>query len=99
MKLKLLALTVVTVLSLCVPSVALAQGDPGSDDLSIWAVLSTVVYGVIGIILCILGYLSFDRLAKLDLRRELVEDQNIALGIMLAGVFVGIAIVVAAAVA
>ena len=79
-------------------SIALAQGPDGTEDLTIWGVLSTVVYGLIGIVLCILGYLAFDRLARLDLRRELVEDQNVALGIMLAGVFVGIAIVVAAAI-
>ena len=94
MKLKLLGLILLVTL-FWPSSVVLAQGE---EDLSLWAVLSTVVYGIIGIILCILGYLAFDRLARLDLRRELVEDQNIALGIMLAGVFIGIAIVVAAAI-
>jgi uncharacterized membrane protein YjfL (UPF0719 family) len=58
--------------------------------------LSTLVYGLIGILLAVVGYFVFDRLLKLDLRRELVEDQNTALGIMLAGVFIGISIVVAA---
>ena len=98
MKHKWLALVLLLVTFFGSPTVALAQGGAGAEDLSVWAVLSTVVYGVIGVLLCILGYLAFDRLARLDLRRELVEDQNIALGIMLAGVFIGIAIVVASAI-
>ena len=98
-KIKRFALALLVVTLLWPASVVLAQGRTGAEDLSVWEVLSTIVYGIIGIILCILGYLAFDRLAKLDLRRELVEDQNVALGIMLAGVFVGIAIVVAAAIA
>lgn len=96
MKRKLLALFLAV--SFWPPGVALAQGIGDADDLSLWAIVSTVVYGVIGILLCILGYWAFDRLARLDLKSELVEDQNIALGIVLAGVFVGIAIVVAAAI-
>ena len=54
--------------------------------------ISTVVYGVLGIALCVAGYFVFDKVAGLSLKRELVEDQNVAVGIMLAGVFIGIAI-------
>ena len=68
------------------------------EVLAITEIVSTLVYGLIGIGLCVLGYFAFDRLAGLDLQRELVEDQNTSLGIMLAGVFIGIAIVVAAAI-
>jgi uncharacterized membrane protein YjfL (UPF0719 family) len=95
MKLKLFAAFVLTAV---MPSgIALAQGTPGaSNDLAPMPLLSTLVYGLIGILLAVVGYFVFDRLLKLDLRRELVEDQNTALGIMLAGVFIGISIVVAA---
>jgi uncharacterized membrane protein YjfL (UPF0719 family) len=97
MKLKLF---VAFILAAVMPSgIALAQDAPGTSNalavLSLLSLLSTLVYGVIGIILVVLGYFVFDRLLKLDLRRELVEDQNTALGIMLAGVFIGISIVVA----
>ena len=77
--------------------VALAQNAPGtSNDLAWIPLVSTLIYGLIGIVLAVVGYFAFDRLLGLDLRRELVEDQNVALGIMLAGVFIGIAIVVGA---
>ena len=96
MKRILLALCLAIV---CSPvGVVLADNGTETSDLTVWGVASTLVYGSVGILLCILGYLAFDRLARLNLKRELVEDQNVALGIMLAGVFVGIAIVVAAAI-
>ncbi len=69
-----------------------------TDDLNLMSILSTLIYGVIGILLCLAGYVAFDRMIGLDLRRELVEDQNIALGIMLAGVFIGIAIIISTAI-
>ena len=77
------------------PVVAMAQ-EIGRSDLSVSAILSTVVYGLIGIVLCVAGYFAFDKIAGLSLKHELVEDQNVAIGIMLAGVFIGIALVVAA---
>jgi len=65
-------------------------------DLTLWQLLSSLLYGAIGIALFYLAYIVFDRFLNLDLRRELVEDQNKALGIMLAGLFIGIGILVAA---
>jgi len=58
--------------------------------------LSTLLYGVVGILMCVLGYVVFDKVIGLNIKHELVEDQNVAVGIMLAGAFIGIAIVVAA---
>lgn len=97
MKRKLLALTLI--LTLWPSTTVLAQDAVVTSSLSPWEMLATIIYGIIGIALCVLGYFAFDRLAGLDLQRELVEDQNTALGLMLAGVFLGIAIVVAAAIA
>ena len=96
MKRKLLALVPIAMFLFLPTSVALAQEAPGTIELAPLAILSTLLYGTIGIILCVAGYFAFDKIARLDLQRELVEDQNIALGIMLAGVFIGISIVVAA---
>ncbi len=77
--------------------IAFAQGTPGaSNDLNWVPMVSTLIYGFIGIVLTVVSYFVFDRLLGLDLKRELVEDQNTALGIMLAGVFIGIAIVIGA---
>ena len=66
-----------------------------SSGLSLPVVLSTLLYGGIGILMCVLGYVAFDKVAGLNLRHELVEDQNVAVGVMLAGAFIGIGIVIA----
>jgi uncharacterized membrane protein YjfL (UPF0719 family) len=58
--------------------------------------LSTLLYGTVGVLMCVVGYLVFDKVIGLNIKHELVEDQNVAVGIMLAGAFIGIAIVVAA---
>lgn len=85
----------VTVAALLAPTTASAQSGAGSD-LSPQTIIATILYGLIGVALCIVGYFLFDKLAGLNLKRELVEDQNIAIGVMLAGAFIGIAIVIAA---
>lgn len=85
-------------LLLAVPATAQEVLDPvaaEASDLSLTVFLSTLLYGAIGILMCVLGYVAFDKIAGLNLRHELVEDQNTAVGIMLAGAFIGIAIVVA----
>ena len=85
-------------LALAAPAVAqdvLAPVAAESTDLSLTVFLSTLLYGAIGILMCVLGYVAFDKVAGLNLKHELVEDQNTAVGIMLAGAFIGIAIVVA----
>ncbi len=90
---KRLVLLVLAFLS--TPTVVMAQ-EAVRSDLSLSVILSTVIYGLIGIVLCVTGYFAFDKIAGLSLKHELVEDQNVAIGIMLAGVFIGIALVVAA---
>ena len=75
-------------------SPALAQdGDP---DLALSTIAATLLYGAMGILLTLAGYFVFDKVVGLNLQHELVEDQNTAIGIMLAGVFIGCSIVVAA---
>jgi uncharacterized membrane protein YjfL (UPF0719 family) len=85
-------------LALAAPVAAQEVIDPvvaEASGLSFAVFLSTLLYGAIGILMCVLGYVAFDKVAGLNLKHELVEDQNTAVGIMLAGAFIGIAIVVA----
>jgi putative membrane protein len=62
------------------------------------ALLATAVFGMVGIGLMLLGFKIFDWMTpKIDLEKELGENKNIAVAIVMASVMVGIAIVVAAA--
>lgn len=88
--------TILTLLSILALGAAPLPQTPSDADLNLWQILSSLLYGLIGIALFYLAYIVFDRFLDLDLRRELVVDQNKALGIMLAGLFIGIGVLVAA---
>lgn len=56
--------------------------------------ISTIVYSVVGIILCILGYLVMLLLNKKYNLNEEVGKGNTAAGIMIMGLFVGLGIII-----
>lgn len=59
------------------------------------AVLSAACFGVLGIILMLLGFKLFDWiLPKVDVERELAENHNIAVAIVVAAVLLGISLIV-----
>ena len=62
------------------------------------SVLSTIVFGVVGIGLAIVGFKLFDMLTPGKLEEEIVNKQNMALAIMVGAMSVGVCIIIAAAV-
>ena len=69
---------------------------PLNGRLNWQSLLSTIVYAVLGVVLLMVFALLVNRIFRLDLRRELIEDQNIGLGLAFAGTAVAIAIIIAA---
>ena len=67
-----------------------------SVDLNGQSLLSTIVYAVLGVVLLMVFAWIVNSIFRLDLRRELIEDQNIGLGLAFAGTAVAIAIIIAA---
>jgi putative membrane protein len=64
----------------------------------LWRMLLDVtIFGVIGIVLLILGYYIWELVTPYNLRRELQENKNVAVAVVAAAFIVGMAIVVAAA--
>jgi putative membrane protein len=61
-------------------------------------VLAGVVFTVLGIVLFIGAFMLFDRLTPGSLWKELIEDQNTALGVLMGCVAIALAIVIAAAI-
>jgi len=61
-----------------------------------WGVASTLVYGALGIVLVIIGYKVFSWMLPFDVKKELEEDHNTSVGILLAALVLGICLVVAA---
>lgn len=60
-------------------------------------IVSSIVYFLIGILFCAIGYKVFDFITPFDLNEE-IDDHNIAAGLTVAGIFIAIAIVVSAAI-
>lgn len=58
-------------------------------------VLSVFIYYVIGLLLCAVGYKLLDWLTPFNLNEE-IDNHNLAAGLCVAGLFVGIATVVSA---
>ncbi|EES48048.1 DUF350 domain-containing protein [Clostridium botulinum] len=54
----------------------------------------SVTFGVVGIILLIIGYCAFDKvLTKIDFTEEL-KDKNIAVAIVIAGFMIAIGVII-----
>lgn len=60
--------------------------------------LSSVIYSLLGLFLMIISIIAIDLVFKLNFHKELFKEHNIAFGIVLAGVCIAIAIIVAAAI-
>ena len=60
------------------------------------AVLATFVFGLIGIVLAIIGFKLFDLITPFNLEKEMCENKNVAVGILCGGIVLGICWIVAA---
>ena len=60
--------------------------------------LNTAFYTVFGLVMFVAAFMAIVKAAPFSVRKEIEEDQNTALAIIIAGVILGIAIIVAAAV-
>jgi uncharacterized membrane protein YjfL (UPF0719 family) len=61
-------------------------------------VLTTLVFSLIGILLFALAFLIIVKISPSSIRKEIEEDQNTALAILIGSVIIGIAMIVAAAI-
>ncbi|MDM0081254.1 DUF350 domain-containing protein [Variovorax sp. J31P179] len=61
-------------------------------------IFGSLIYAVIGLAVFWLAFLLIDKLTPYDLWQEIVEKQNLALGLVVAAMSLGICIIVAAAI-
>ena len=62
------------------------------------AFLGSILYAIIGVIIFWLAFVIVDKITPYDLWGEIVEKQNVALGLVVAAMSLGISIIVAAAI-
>ena len=60
--------------------------------------LSTVIYALVGMVFFGFSFLIFNKLMPFSVRKEIEEDQNVSLGIIIGAMLIGIAIIIAAAI-
>jgi uncharacterized membrane protein YjfL (UPF0719 family) len=61
-------------------------------------VVSSLIFSAIGIILFALAYYVIVKASPFSIRKEIEEDQNVALAIVIASVIIGLAMIVSAAI-
>ncbi|KQU83046.1 hypothetical protein ASC78_15695 [Variovorax sp. Root318D1] len=70
----------------------------GFEWLKPGVVLGSLVYALLGVLIFWLCFLIIDKLTPYDLWGEIVEKQNVALGVVVAAMSLGICVIVAAAI-
>ncbi len=62
------------------------------------AIASTIVYSLIGFAVFALAFVVMDKITPFSLRKEIEDDQNTALAIIMGSVFISLAIIIQAAI-
>jgi putative membrane protein len=62
------------------------------------ALLGTVLYALIGVLIFWMMFVIIDKITPYNLWQEIVEKQNLALGLVVAAMSLGICVIVAAAI-
>lgn len=60
--------------------------------------VDALIYAVVGMVIFLLSFLILDKVTPASLWHEIIEEHNTALAIMIGGISIGIAIVIAAAI-
>ncbi len=62
------------------------------------AFLGSILFALVGVVVFWLSFVIIDKLTPYDLWKELIENRNTALGMVVAAMCLGISIIVAAAI-
>ena len=62
------------------------------------AAIDTVVFAVIGLVVFGIAFWLIVKIAPFSVKKEIEDDQNTALAIIIAGVLIGISLIIAAAI-
>lgn len=62
------------------------------------AFLGSILFALIGVLIFWICFVVIDKLTPYDLWREIIEKQNMALGLVVAAMCLGISLIIAAAI-
>lgn len=77
----------------------LAQGEPDPDMTSLLQqLLAAVIFSAVGIAVLAISFKLMEKLTPFSIVKEIEEDQNVALAIVVGAVVLGISVIIAAAI-
>jgi uncharacterized membrane protein YjfL (UPF0719 family) len=62
------------------------------------SLVNSLIYSLIGVAIFWISFLIIDKLTPYHLWKEIVEDKNVALAIVVGGMAIGICVIIAAAI-
>jgi putative membrane protein len=62
------------------------------------AVVSSAVFAGIGLVVFAVAFWIMTKISPFSVKKEIEEDQNVALAVIMAGVLIGISLIIAAAI-
>jgi len=68
------------------------------EQIKFSALVSSILYSFIGVLIFWISFLIIDRLTPYHLWKEIIEEKNTALAVVVGGIAIGICIIVAAAI-
>ena len=61
--------------------------------------VDSIVYSIVGVMVLGLSFYVIEKVLPFSMRKEIAEDQNVSLGIILGAFVIGLSIIIAAAIA
>ena len=61
----------------------------------LYGILDTAIYSIVGLIIMGIGFLLITVFSPFSIKKEIEDDQNIALGVIIGAVIIGISIIIA----
>lgn len=68
------------------------------SELQLAPMIGFIVYSLLGLVIFYVGFVIFEKLTPFSVRKEIEEDQNVALGIIMGAGMIALAIIVSAAI-
>lgn len=61
-------------------------------------IVGSLVFAAVGIVVFAIAFWAITKMAPFSIRKEIEEDQNIALGIVIGAVIIGLSLIISAAI-
>jgi putative membrane protein len=68
------------------------------EDFHRGSLLNAIVYAFLGILIFVIAFVVIDKMTPYHLWKEIVEDKNVALAVLIGAMSIGMCIIIAAAV-